>query len=200
MPLSTGEPPTRRHLVIARAAVRTKGPSMPFSPPSRTICCRLCPWRWGHRLGERLRRARSESCLPPGNPAVQLLHRRAGGSGSPAAPGPGSLRFITFRWLEPFSSLKGCWGHFSLSAMIPAIKTSVIAALVAWIGLGGQTSVRDLYRAPHPIVRPLRSRMSFSSWLTTRIRRFPLPPLPGLINPIGAGGIRFTQTHANYAV
>jgi H+/Cl- antiporter ClcA len=47
-------------------------------------------------------------------------------------------------------ALEGLLGTFSLSALIPAITTSAIAANVAWIGLGNETP----YPIPHLVISP----------------------------------------------
>src|SRR5205085_10224732 len=69
---------------------------------------------------------------------------------SPAAPAHSTSRYTMFRLSEPTSPWRSCSGPLRREPWVPAVITSFVATMVAWIGLGDapQFTTHDLELSP----------------------------------------------------
>jgi H+/Cl- antiporter ClcA len=126
-------------LVSISKAVRTKGPSMPFLSTIAHDLLQIVTVALGSPLGREVAPREvgallatwlsSRAALTPESRRIMIA----------CGAGAGLAAVYNVPLAGALFVIEGLLGTFSLSAMIPAITTSVIAALVAWVGLGDQT-------------------------------------------------------------
>lgn len=139
-----------RPLVSVSKAVSVKAPRMPALTTTANALLQIVTVGLGSPLGREVAPREIGALL------ATFLSRRAGITGEASrimiacGAGAGLAAVYNVPLGGALLVLEVLLGTFSLSALIPAIATSVIAAYVAWIGLGDET----VYTVPHLAISP----------------------------------------------